>query len=127
MQQPTPSLEAVLSPKPTLDKRQVAESTATQFEQIFVQQMVKTMRSSGTTGDGEGLFGKDAGSSTYEDWFDMHLGRHLTESGGIGLARTLISDWERRGWIQPPESDAGKQSDTNHQTGAYRGELDVDS
>jgi len=107
VQQRDLGLEAIVSPPAAADKRQQAEETAAHFEQIFVQQMVQSMRS--TIGEGEGLFGTDAGSGTYEDWFDMHLGQHLTESGGIGLARTLLKDWERRGWIEAraPERDTG--------------------
>ena len=99
----SPSADPLLDPG--LTRRQRAEATAERFEQIFVQQMVQSMRSSTTLGGGEGMFGSGPGAGTYEDWFDQHLSRHLTERGNIGLADVMLRDWERKGWIGPARGE----------------------
>ena len=100
------NFEANATAPTALDQRRVAENTARQFEQIFVQQMLQAMRDSVGTGESDGLFGKGPGSGTYGDWFDLHLGRHLTDHGGIGLARVMLQDWEKRGWTPPATDEA---------------------
>jgi Rod binding domain-containing protein len=85
----------------SLGKRERAEEVARSFEQIFVRQMVKGMRDSVGVAGGEGMFGKGPGSGTYADWFDKHFSRHLITNGGIGLADTMLRNWERQGWIEP--------------------------
>jgi len=63
-----------------------AVGMAKQFESLFVSMLIKEMRQS--SGFGEGLFPGDA-SDTYGGMFDMFMGQHLAENGGIGLAEMV--------------------------------------
>lgn len=69
------------------NSEQALEKTARQFEALFVQMMLKSMREAG---QGEGLFDNDQ-SKLYRDMYDKQLSLHLTEQGeGVGLAKMLV-------------------------------------
>lgn len=83
-------------------QRQAALEVAQQFEGIFVQSMVSAMRASAqVTGEGGGIFGNGPGADTYADWFDQNLARELSTKGRIGIADTLMRDFERLKQIEP--------------------------
>ncbi len=64
------------------------EQTAQQFEAIFVQMMLKSMRDAGG-GEG-GLFDNDH-SRLYQDMFDKELSLSMSQAdNGIGLAKVLV-------------------------------------
>ena len=92
--------------------RAKAEAAAGEFEQILIQQMITGLRKT-TSIDGEdgGLFGKGAGTDTYNDWFDAHLSKHLMNSGGVGVRETMLRDWERLGHIAPRATDGDAVED----------------
>lgn len=103
---------AKVHPLPAADQtRQAALEVARQFEAIFVQSMVSSMRGSAqVTGEGGGMFGDGPGADTYADWFDQNLARELSTKGRIGIADTLMRDFERLKQIDPaprPERTAG--------------------
>lgn len=76
-------------------RRAKAAETANEFEQIFVRQMVSVMRESAKV-DGEegGMFGSESGSDTYGDWFDEHIAKTVGEGGQLGIAKTLMRDYD---------------------------------
>lgn len=61
---------------------------AQQFEGIFVSMLVKEMRQ--PLAGGEGMFPGD-GSDTYGGIFDMYMGQHIAENGGIGMAESIAA------------------------------------
>jgi len=61
------------------------DAVARQFESLFVQQMLKSMRQAGL---GEGLMDSEQ-SLFYRDMYDQQLSLHLAEHGGIGLADVI--------------------------------------
>ncbi len=69
-----------LDQQATLTARHLQE-----VEGLFISMMLKNLRSSET---GEGLFAGDK-SDTFGGMFDMYLGEHLAESGGVGLSQML--------------------------------------
>lgn len=69
-----------LDQQATLTARHLQE-----VEGLFISMMLKNLRSSET---GEGLFAGDK-SDTFGGMFDMYLGQHLAESGGVGLSQML--------------------------------------
>lgn len=95
--------------EPGKDPRLEALETAQQFEQIFVQQMLAGMRKTAEMAGEDKLFGQGPGGDTYTQWFDNHLSAHLTNNGGLGIAETLMQDFER--WGQIPR--AGENLDAN--------------
>lgn len=83
---------------------QALEKTAKQFEALFVQMMLKSMREAG---QGEGLFDSDQ-SNLYRDMYDKQLSLNLTEQGeGMGLAKMMVQ--QLRGTLpsQPKSEEAG--------------------
>lgn len=68
----------------TAAAKQLGE-VASDFETMFLSELLKQMR--GTLEPG-GLFGS-SGGDVYGGLFDMLMGKHLTESGGIGLAQSV--------------------------------------
>lgn len=62
------------------------EAAAKQFEAIFVQQMLKSMRDASLA---EGLFDSDE-SKFYQDMFDKQISLSMTKERGIGLADMII-------------------------------------
>ena len=67
---------------------------ASEFESIFVSMMIKEMRQ---TQSGEGLFPGD-NSDTLGGMFDMLMGQHVADGGGIGLADFLKQSGNGLGW-----------------------------
>ena len=96
------SSHELLHIEPKLDSRTKARETAQQFEQIFVQMMLAGMRKTSELAGGEGLFGDGPGNDTYTQWFDNSLAEYLSNNGHLGIADTLMREFER--WHQiPPE------------------------
>lgn len=62
------------------------DEVARQFESLFVQQMLKSMRQASL--GGEGLMDSEQ-SLFYRDMYDQQLSLHLAESGGMGLADVI--------------------------------------
>jgi flagellar protein FlgJ len=75
------------------------EEVAAQFESIFLQQMLKSMRDATTKSD---LFDSSQ-METYQSMADQQLAVQLSEQGGIGLARMMVEQMQTRGLV--PESD----------------------
>ncbi|MCC7396807.1 MAG: rod-binding protein [Planctomycetes bacterium] len=84
-------------------QRQEAQQVADQFETIFVQSLVSSLRKTSTVGEG-GMFGSDPGADTYGDWFDQNLAEQISESGHVGIAGAIMRDLERDGAI---DAEAG--------------------
>lgn len=109
-------LEPKLDPE---QRRAKAAGTAAEFEQIFVRQMVAAMRESAKV-DGEegGMFGSEAGSDTYGDWFDEHFAKSVGEGGDLGIAKSLMRDYDRtQKWVQ---QEAAKKATGTEAAAAVR-------
>jgi Rod binding domain-containing protein len=61
-----------------------------QFEAVFVSLVLKQMRQSLS---GEGLIPGDSGDIV-GGLFDQYLGQHISDSGGFGLAESLLRSLE---------------------------------
>ena len=76
-------------------ERQRAEKVAQQFETVFVQSLVSSLRQTGSLGGEGGMFGSGPGADTYTSWFDQNLAEKVGESGRIGIKEQLLRDFER--------------------------------
>lgn len=65
-----------------LDPSAAIRPVARQFESLFLQMMLKSMRAATPEG---GLFNDEAGKA-YRDMFDNQMAVNLAEQGGMGLA-----------------------------------------
>ncbi len=86
---------------PRRDRERVrAESTAAQFEQLFVRSLVSSLRATASIGrDGGGMFGSGPGSDTFGDWFDHNLADQIARTTTVGIKQQLLQDLERHGEI----------------------------
>lgn len=64
------------------------EKVVEQFESVFVQMVLSSMREASTPLQSE-LFHSDQ-AETYQQMYDQQLGLHLSEQGGIGLADMML-------------------------------------
>lgn len=81
---------------PELRERAKAQDAADQFEQMFVRTLVSSLRSTASLGGDEGgMFGKGPGSETYGDWFDQNLAEQIGRDSDVGIASSVMRDWER--------------------------------
>jgi flagellar protein FlgJ len=69
------------------------------FESIFTQHLLKTMRQ---TIPASGIFGENAGKTIFESLFDQELGRSLARQRGLGLGRMIYEQMMTR--FKTPES-----------------------
>ena len=67
---------------------------AQQFEALFIQTMMKTMREATASNEDGDLMGSSS-VKTYEALFDQEIAQQMSKRGGIGLAETLVKSWER--------------------------------
>lgn len=68
---------------------------ASQFEALFVQQMMKSMRDAVPKSD---LMNSDH-LDTYQAMADQQMAVNLSQQGGIGIARMLVEQMQTRGYI----------------------------
>lgn len=64
---------------------------AKDFESVFTSMLLKEMRSSLEEGS---LFGEDT-SDIYGGLFDQFMGQHMTDAGGLGMAKMVQEALER--------------------------------
>lgn len=78
------------------------------FESVFTSMLLKEMRNSLEPGS---LFSEDT-SDIYGGMFDQHLGQHMVDAGGIGLAKMVREALERSAGVQPLPAQTEKTSAT---------------
>ena len=77
------------------------EEVAAQFESIFLQQMLKSMRDATMKSE---LFDSSQ-MDTYQGMADQQLALKLAENGGIGLARMMVEQMQSKGQVPQDEAD----------------------
>ncbi len=65
---------------------------AQQFEAIFINQLLKSMRS--TTLE-SGLFGQDQGSKMYREMYDQALAERMSATGDMGIGKMVYDELRR--------------------------------
>ena len=79
------------------------EEVAAQFESIFLQQMLKSMRDATVKSD---LFDSSQ-MDTYQSMADQQLAVQFAEQGGIGLARMMVEHMQTRDLVAGNSSSEG--------------------
>ena len=79
------------------------EEVAAQFESIFLQQMLKSMRDATVKSD---LFDSSQ-MDTYQSMADQQLAVQFAEQGGIGLARMMVEQMQTRDLVAGNGSSEG--------------------
>lgn len=86
------------------DEGAALEEVARQFEAIFIQMMLGTMREASL---GDDLFDSEQ-AGLYRDMFDKQISLTLTSGRGIGLAEQMIAQLRRAGTQVEPVDNHGK-------------------
>ena len=81
------------------------EEVAAQFESIFLQQMLKSMRDATMKSE---LFDSSQ-MDTYQSMADQQLALKLAENGGIGLARMMVEQMQSKGQVPQGEAEMTEQ------------------
>ena len=71
------------------------EEVASQFEALFIQQMMKSMRDAVSKSD---LMNSDH-LETYQSMADQQMAVSLSQQGGIGIARMLVEQMQTKGYV----------------------------
>ena len=79
---------------------------ASQFEALFVQQMMKSMRDAVPKSD---LMNSDH-LDTYQAMADQQMAVNLSQQGGIGIARMLVEQMQTRGYVAEPKNPEASMS-----------------
>ena len=88
------------------------EDVAQQFESLFLQMMLKSMRDATMKSD---LFGSDQMDS-YQSMADQQIALTLSQQGGMGLARVLVEQMQVQGQVPDTQDNGGvTDGDTSEQ------------
>jgi flagellar protein FlgJ len=85
------------------DDPQALKAAAQQFEAVFLQMMLKSMRA---TVPQEGLFDSDQ-TRFYQELLDSQLAQVLAAKGGTGLAKVIERQMSRQDALAGPELEGG--------------------
>ena len=105
---------STLRAEATANPNAAIEEVAAQFESLFLQQMLKSMRDATVKSD---LFDSSQ-IETYQSMADQQLALQLSEQGGIGLARMMVEQMQTRGYVSDAGSDAESTSNMTMNTNA---------
>ena len=80
------------------------EDVAQQFESLFLQQMLKSMRDATVKGD---LMNSET-METYQSMADQQMALQLSREGGVGLARMMVEQMQTRGYVPGDGESSGE-------------------
>lgn len=81
------------SAKTTKDDKELKDA-AKQFESVFINMMLKTMRT--TIPEGQGYIEKSNATKTYESMLDEELSKGMAQGGGFGLSDMIYKSLVKR-------------------------------
>lgn len=96
------------------DAKAALPEVAKQFESLYVQMAMKSMRQAGAPQE-SGLFDSEQ-SRFYRDMYDQQMALHLAKQGGFGLAKTLERQLGGGSGAPVGEAAAGKGLDAYRRT-----------
>jgi flagellar protein FlgJ len=85
------------------------KEAAKQFESLFTQMLLKSMRDANRSFGEDSLFGSSQGDF-YRDMFDDQIAMHLSKGKGLGLADMLVQQLTQAGMVKAPEAAAAQSS-----------------
>lgn len=86
------------------DQGKAIEQVAKQFESIFIQQMLKSMRQAGDVLSKGGLFDSNE-MKFHRDMLDQQLGLSMTQGKGLGLAESIARQLKRQYGLDKVEGE----------------------
>lgn len=100
-----------LKTKAQKDPDGALKDVAQQFESIFINMLLKNMRSTNEA-IGSGLF-SSAQTKQYQEMMDSQMSQSLAGSGGIGLSDALIRQYQTQQQAQISSPEAKRRGDTD--------------
>lgn len=85
------------------------KEAAKQFESLFTQMLLKSMRDANRSFGEDSLFGSSQGDF-YQDMFDDQIALHLSKGKGLGLADMLVQQLTQAGMVKAPEAATEAQA-----------------
>jgi len=96
------------------NSEETLREVAGQFEALFIQMMLKSMRDAGL---GEGLMDSEH-TKTYQSMYDQQLAIDMSKKQGLGLAEMMVRQLRRADAVAPEPDDAAAAAaldfDTQH-------------
>jgi flagellar protein FlgJ len=108
---------AQLRGKAAVDAPAALKEAGKQFEALFIQMMLKSMRQA-TPGDP--LFGNKEGD-LYRDLFDKQISQNMASKGSLGLADIIVKQLQRNAQLQQSASDTATQAAAKTAPGSDHG------
>lgn len=100
-----------LKTKAQKDPDAALKDVAKQFESIFINMLLKNMRSTNEA-IGSGLF-SSAQTKQYQEMMDSQMSQSMAQSGGIGLSEALIRQYQTQQQGQISSPGAKERGDTD--------------
>jgi flagellar protein FlgJ len=85
------------------------KEAAKQFESLFTQMLLKSMRDANRSFGEDSLFGSSQGDM-YQDMFDDQIAMQLSKGKGLGLADMLVQQLTQSGMVKSSEATAPTQT-----------------
>lgn len=86
------------------ETRAELKKAVTEFEALFLNQMLKVMRDTVAKSD---LFHGGSGEDIYNSLFDTELSEQMAKGGGIGLGKVLLGQFEKNLGLTPGANNEG--------------------
>ena len=127
-----PNALSSLRSKARADDPKAIQAAAKQFESLFLNQLLKSMRDA-QKGDGEGIFDSNE-SRMYTGLLDEQLANRIANGPGIGMADMVLAQIDRsRSMAKAAEQAAGgaqatgeiKNGQAMRAAGALQAELEI--
>jgi flagellar protein FlgJ len=91
------------------------KEAAKQFESLFTQMLLKSMRDANRSFGEDSLFGSSQGDF-YQDMFDDQIAMHLSKGKGLGLADMLVQQLTQAGMVKSSEATSDARASAPTQT-----------
>jgi len=79
------------------------KAAAKQFESLFTQMLLKSMREATKSTTGDSMFGGSDQTEFYQGMFDDQMAMHLSQGSGLGLADMLVQQLTQSGMTKRAE------------------------
>ena len=91
------------------------KEAAKQFESLFTQMLLKSMRDANRSFGEDSLFGSSQGEM-YQDMFDDQIALQMSKGKGLGLADMLVQQLTQAGMVKSSEATTGTRAAAPTQT-----------
>lgn len=119
-----PNALGTLRSRARADDPKAIEAAAKQFESLFLNQLLKSMREA-QKGDGQGLFDSNE-SRMYTGLLDEQLANRIANGRGIGMADMVIAQIDRsRAIAKAAEQAAAAAGSSGPASGGAAGEVKI--